>query len=96
MRLSCSAVDGNPLPSLQWYRNGEPHFHEFKTDERNSRVWSELLITISPSDNNASYKCDAKNAAISEPLTAQVKLEVKCKWLLNPYLYDNMSNITVE
>lgn len=79
--LKCSVVGGNPLPSLQWYKNDKPYHHEFRTDEQTSKVWSELLINVTRSDNNAVYRCDAVNAALTEPYSKQVKFTVKCKSL---------------
>lgn len=79
LKLICTAVGGNPLPTLQWYRNGEPYNHVFTTVEESGVVKSELLIYIEPADNNAVYRCDAFNAAITTPKSASVRFRVRCK-----------------
>lgn len=78
--LKCSVVGGNPLPSLQWYRNDKPYHHEFRTDEQTSKVWSELIINVTRSDNDAKYRCDASNAALTEPYSKEVTFKVKCEF----------------
>ena len=78
--LECKALGGNPLPTLQWYRDGVPYRHEFRTFESIRTVISTIVINIEASDNNREYRCDAKNAALSTARSSAVKFQVRCKY----------------
>nr|QRF78300.1 nephrin [Membranipora membranacea] len=75
--LECKALGGNPLPTLQWYRDGIPYRHEFRTFESIRTVISTIVINIEASDNNREYRCDAKNAALATARTSNVKFKVR-------------------
>lgn len=79
VQLQCTVLGGNPLPTIQWYRNGEPFRHEFRTFEQTQKVISEIVINIEAADNNREYRCDAKNAALPVARTHSVKFQVRCK-----------------
>lgn len=79
MKLKCGSLGGYPLPSIRWVKVTK---HSLESKEisglevRNghSGVSSELYIRLTPSDNEATYKCIVSNEAISTPLTASVVL----------------------
>lgn len=77
--LLCKTFGGNPLPSLQWYRNGVSLNHQYVTMEETKTVTSELIVHVNASDNNAIYRCEAKNAALDRPRNTSVRFRVQCK-----------------
>lgn len=79
VKLMCKTVGGYPSPALTWYRNGLPHNFAFNTVEDPGIVKSEITVDIQASDNNAEYRCEAKNAALSKPKTAAVTFRVQCE-----------------
>lgn len=54
-----------------------------------SGVSSELVIRVHVSDNGVHYRCEATNSALKKPLTAFVRVTVKCK----TKLYLNIVNV---
>lgn len=57
--------------------------------EKNNFVYSEIQFIVNRTDNDAIYKCSAKNDAIDIPLFQTVKFNVYCK--LNGFLFDEIS-----
>ena len=75
-------MGGNPLPTLRWQvmSVGTDAVLDRQisalTSVTGSGVSSELVIRAQSSDNGATYKCEASNAATSRPLTTSIKLSV--------------------
>ena len=70
IRLYCS-VDGNPTPSIQWYRNGIPqHKKIFGTVK-------EIIIPRGSSNDSAMYECVAENVINSKPQKRNSRIQVQ-------------------
>lgn len=77
LRLRCYARGGNPLATLQWYKNGQPLEAELGTST--AMASAELTIIVAQTDNGALYQCNASNAATPQPLQANKTLNVLCE-----------------
>ena len=69
--LECESYGGNPLASLDWYKNGEKVDTNFETHEEYKSV-NELTFSVSEGDNKAKFKCEANSPGLSDPLTAEL------------------------
>lgn len=75
-------MGGNPLPTLRWQviTVGSDAAQDRHISALNaitgSGVSSEVVIRAQPSDNGATYKCEASNPATPTPLTTSVRLAV--------------------
>lgn len=74
LRLKCYASGGNPLATLQWYKNGQPL--EAVLGTSTAMASAELTIILAQTDNGALYQCNASNAATPQPLQANKTLNV--------------------
>ncbi|XP_034175874.1 sticks and stones isoform X1 [Osmia lignaria lignaria] len=74
LRLMCTAVSGNPLATLSWYKNDKKVPGTTRT--RDHAVSSELTILVNASDNNARIRCEAANSATQIPLRKVLVLKV--------------------
>lgn len=74
LKLSCTAVAGNPLPTLTWYKNDRKVLGTVR--QRNQAMTSELAILVNASDNNAHVRCEATNSATEIPLLKVLVLKV--------------------
>jgi len=78
LTLTCISHGGNPLAQLVWLKNGEQiDFSYTTTSGKESR--NSLTFTVTESDNNAIYRCEARTSSqlISPtPMNAMVKLTV--------------------
>ncbi|XP_072155743.1 nephrin [Bemisia tabaci] len=72
--LICKSHGGNPPAQLIWYKNGGQIYNMYRTSGRMSE--SVYTITAQESDNNATYRCDAKNIMSERALTTEVVLTV--------------------
>lgn len=77
LRLQCYANGGNPLATLQWYKNGQPL--ESVKGTSTTVASAELTIILEKTDNGALYQCNATNTATPQPLQANKTLNVLCK-----------------
>ncbi|XP_069950539.1 nephrin isoform X2 [Cherax quadricarinatus] len=73
-RLTCVSSGGNPLATLQWFKGSVELPSENRHDSGTSVA--ELDITLSESDNEAEYWCEATNSATTEPLVNSTVLSV--------------------
>ncbi|KAK7156740.1 hypothetical protein R3I94_006700 [Phoxinus phoxinus] len=75
LRLVCFSSGGNPTGQLVWLKNNKvvPTASKQVSSERG--VSRDLLLTLQPSDNLATYRCDSSNKA-KKVLSAQCKLRV--------------------
>ncbi|CAK9828229.1 Nphs1 [Anthophora retusa] len=74
LRLMCTAISGNPLATLSWYKNDKKV--QGTTRTRDHAVSSELTILVNASDNNARIRCEAANSATEIPLLKVLVLKV--------------------
>ncbi|XP_063175176.1 nephrin [Chroicocephalus ridibundus] len=86
VRLGCHARGGHPPPRLLWSKDGRP-LKEGPQTSGGSVVTRELLVTVAPSDNGATYRCEASG---DPPLSAHTRLRVlcwrgsRCRWPRGP------------
>lgn len=75
MKLTCISRGGNPLAQVYWYRNGDEL--DFSYTSGNGRAENELIFTVQPVDNNATYRCQASNQMTTEPFATEIRLTVQ-------------------
>ncbi|KRZ16199.1 Nephrin, partial [Trichinella zimbabwensis] len=75
-RLSCVAVGGNPLPTINWFKGKRRITTGILNTVSDNAAQSELAFPVAASDNLAAYKCSAQNEASTKLLTASVNLTV--------------------
>ena len=80
--LSCISHGGNPLAQIFWYKkNGADGWREvdmsYNTYGRESR--NSFTFLASPSDNQATYRCVAKNEMNLSPMMSEIELAVQCE-----------------
>jgi hypothetical protein len=75
--LTCVSHGGNPLAQIVWHRNGEEVDFSYTTSGRESRNMYTFVATSE--DNNAKYRCEAKNQMSVEAMTADIVVAVQCK-----------------
>ncbi|RXN18710.1 nephrin isoform X1 [Labeo rohita] len=75
LRLVCFSSGGNPTGQLVWLKNNKVVQTASKQVSSERGVSRELLLTLQPSDNLATYRCDSSNKA-KKVLSAQTKLRV--------------------
>ena len=76
--LVCESYGGNPLAAIVWYKNNQRIDDSYTTSGSISK--NTIMFLAQPEDNNAVYRCEARNKMISKPLTAQIVMSVLCKW----------------
>ena len=74
--LKCESYGGNPLASLDWYKNGEKIDTTYETHEQHKSL-NALTFDVNEDDNNAKFKCEANSPGLSDPLTAELGLAVQ-------------------
>ncbi|XP_053999054.1 nephrin [Hylaeus anthracinus] len=74
LRLMCTAISGNPLATLTWYKNDRKVPGTTRT--RDHAVSSELTMLVNASDNNAHIRCEGMNSATKYPLIKVLVLKV--------------------
>jgi len=52
-------------------------------------VQSELSLVANASDNGVTYRCEAKNKAVTAPLSESITFHVLCKWIIRQYNNNN-------
>ncbi len=78
-RIKCTAVSGNPLPTLEWTAGGEP-IADAVVDKgaSDSFVSSEIKIKVDRTDNAKVYECRGKNEANPDtPVIKNFKMAVE-------------------
>lgn len=77
-RVKCTALSGNPLPTLEW-RAGNKKVEGAKIEKAESGTFvsSEISIKVDRSDNGKAYHCRAQNKATQEPFTKSIQLSVR-------------------
>lgn len=76
--LVCSAEGGNPLAKITWFRNGEQTDTSYTTSGRESR--NTYTFMAAADDNDAVYRCEARNELRPEPVKAEIVLSVQCEF----------------
>ncbi|KAL3885782.1 hypothetical protein ACJMK2_025820 [Sinanodonta woodiana] len=75
-RMTCSAVGGNPLATLKWFKGDAELPAESPGPPVGNIATSEIAIVTKADDNGAIYKCTASNDATAVPLEAVKRLTV--------------------
>ena len=73
--LTCVSHGGNPLAQIFWYKNDEQVDMSFTTSGRESRNVYTFVATSD--DNNAKFRCEAKNEMNRIPMTAEIVTAVQ-------------------
>ncbi|KAM7382738.1 hypothetical protein PAMP_002455 [Pampus punctatissimus] len=76
VRLVCFSTGGNPTGTLTWFKNGKTVTNALKQTSFDRGVARELVLVLTPSDNMATYRCDATNEA-KKTISAHTKLMVQ-------------------
>ncbi|XP_076832454.1 nephrin isoform X2 [Brachyhypopomus gauderio] len=76
IRLVCFSSGGNPTGHLTWFKNGKMVQGVSRHVQSERGVSREHLFTLQPSDNMATYSCNATNEA-RKILSADTKLHVQ-------------------
>uniref|UniRef100_A0A8C7CJ41 NPHS1 adhesion molecule, nephrin n=1 Tax=Oncorhynchus kisutch TaxID=8019 RepID=A0A8C7CJ41_ONCKI len=76
IRLICFSSGGSPKGTLNWYRDGKVLLDYPKQVPSDKGMSKELVVRLQPSDNMATYRCNATNKA-KIVLNASVKLIVQ-------------------
>lgn len=75
--LSCSSVGGNPLPSVQWYKNQQLVDPGSSSSGNGDGIYTvgsftvtynNYTFTVSRADNLVSYICKVQNSLLASPL----------------------------
>ncbi|KAH0631323.1 hypothetical protein JD844_005611 [Phrynosoma platyrhinos] len=77
VRLTCFASGGNPSPRLEWYKDIKTVRDGITSKTSGNIVSRELILTLTPSDNMAIYRCNATGVSRSPALTAYTLLNVQ-------------------
>ncbi|XP_072166367.1 kin of IRRE-like protein 3 [Diadema setosum] len=83
--LTCTAKGANPAASITWFRDnvaldGALYKSKPAINDPSGRLWDAVsVLTVTPAllDHGILYECRASNAAISEPVTAGLTLDVQ-------------------
>ncbi|XP_045574609.1 nephrin isoform X1 [Salmo salar] len=76
IRLICFSSGGSPKGTLNWYKDGKALSDYPKQVPSDKGVSKELVVRLQPSDNMATYRCNATNKA-KMVLNTSVKLMVQ-------------------
>ncbi|XP_062872517.1 nephrin [Trichomycterus rosablanca] len=76
IRLVCFSSGGNPTGKLTWLKNGKVLQVPSKLIQSERGVSREYVFKLQPSDNLATYRCDATNEA-KKVRSAETKLRVQ-------------------
>ncbi|XP_060753669.1 nephrin [Neoarius graeffei] len=76
IRLVCFSSGGNPTGHLTWLKNGNIVMVPSSHIQSERGVSREFLLTLQPSDNLATYRCNATNEA-EKVISAETKLRVQ-------------------
>ena len=77
VKLVCQAYGGNPLAQVIWFKNDQRIDHSYTTT--GARSENTFMFLAQPDDNNAVYRCEAKNRMVAQPLVAEIVMSVQCK-----------------
>uniref|UniRef100_A0A8C9QW73 NPHS1 adhesion molecule, nephrin n=1 Tax=Scleropages formosus TaxID=113540 RepID=A0A8C9QW73_SCLFO len=78
VRLVCFSAGGNKIGRITWLKDGKSVWDVQKPVVSEKGVSRELILVLQPSDNMATYRCDATNEA-KKVRSAQTKLHVQCE-----------------
>ncbi|XP_069812382.1 nephrin-like [Dendropsophus ebraccatus] len=99
VKMTCLSSGGHPAPRLTWLKDKKP-VSEGRTISAGKIVSREITIETVPSDNQATYRCNATNDG-KKILSATTKLHIQfppidVKILNPPKDYKRGSTITLE
>ncbi|XP_072011225.1 nephrin isoform X2 [Engystomops pustulosus] len=100
VKITCLSSGGHPAPRLIWLKD-KRMVSEGKTISTGKIVSREVIIETVPSDNQATYRCNATNDGGKNILTATTKLHIQfppidVKIINPPKDYKRGSTITLE
>ncbi|XP_066462512.1 nephrin [Eleutherodactylus coqui] len=100
VKIICFCTGGHPAPRLTWLKDKRT-VSDGKTVSTGKIVSREVIIETVPSDNQATYRCNATNDGGKNMLTAVTKLHVQfppvdVKIVNPPKDYKRGSTITLE
>jgi len=75
VKMVCQAHGGNPLAQVIWFKNNQRIDHSYTTT--GTRSENTFMFLAQPDDNNAVYRCEAKNRMVAEPLIAEIVMSVQ-------------------
>lgn len=70
LKLHCR-VDGNPLPSIQWFKNGKKIESKGRIKIKNKRKQSKLTIKTVRQKDSGEYECQASNVVQHETVSSK-------------------------
>uniref|UniRef100_A0A914WZB5 Nephrin n=1 Tax=Plectus sambesii TaxID=2011161 RepID=A0A914WZB5_9BILA len=76
VNLVCSVENGNPAPTVQWYRNDKKIDSTFESDVGSKETRNEYSFIADANENGALYECRASNQPDQQPQVARVQLQV--------------------
>ena len=79
--LACRSKGGNPIPQVNWLKNGELIDQTFAM--HNDYAQNSHVFSIEAADNLASYECQVSNAMTTRPKSTPYKFTVNCKYFLS-------------
>ncbi|XP_040278130.1 nephrin isoform X1 [Bufo bufo] len=100
VKITCLSSGGHPAPRLIWIKDKRT-VSDGKTITAGKIVSREVIIETAPSDNQATYRCNATNDGGKNTLTATTKFHVQfppidVKIINPPKDYKRGSTVTLE
>uniref|UniRef100_A0A8D0BBY2 NPHS1 adhesion molecule, nephrin n=1 Tax=Salvator merianae TaxID=96440 RepID=A0A8D0BBY2_SALMN len=77
VKLVCFASGGSPLPRLNWFKENRIVTQGTTSGSSGNIVSKELILKTAPSDNMATYRCNATGSSRLSALTAFTRLHVQ-------------------
>ncbi|XP_077985269.1 uncharacterized protein LOC144439911 [Glandiceps talaboti] len=74
--LTCEAVDGKPVATVQWYKNEESSPLSPTQSVNGNTIERTYALAIGKSDNTATYTCKVINTVLSNPLECELTFTV--------------------
>ncbi|XP_077985270.1 uncharacterized protein LOC144439912 [Glandiceps talaboti] len=74
--LTCEAIDGKPMATVQWYKNEESSPLPPTQSVNGNTIERTYDFSVGKSDNTATYTCKAMNTALSKPLECELTFTV--------------------
>lgn len=74
--LVCRSRGGNPVPQVNWLKNGVLIDHSFST--HNDFALNAHVFTVDQSDNLIDYECQVSNVMTSLPKSTNFRFTVNC------------------
>lgn len=85
--LSCSSTGGNPLPTVNWLRDGKIITTGIGRSAGNG-VTTTLTFNAGLDDHLEVFECQADNGILQKPLSSTTYIELYCTYELLHFTYD--------